>query len=79
MSAEIIIFPGVCRPNPVNRIGLERTALVERYTGGIKCAVCGDQIPPSRLKAKPNATRCVDCQFWEELKGWGSKRFEGDR
>ena len=26
------------------------------------CAICGDEIPPARIKALPSATRCVNCQ-----------------
>ena len=26
------------------------------------CTDCGHQIPPKRLRARPNATRCCECQ-----------------
>jgi phage/conjugal plasmid C-4 type zinc finger TraR family protein len=33
------------------------------------CADCGEAIPKKRLKANPQATRCVECQKKYERKG----------
>ncbi len=30
--------------------------------GRVICADCGAPIPAGRLRARPDATRCVDCQ-----------------
>lgn len=30
------------------------------------CLDCGDEIPPLRLQARPEAVRCAECQgYWE--------------
>jgi hypothetical protein len=68
-------------PNRVpisNHRGSPRDA-VHRYTGGFKCSDCGEQITPSRLRAKPNATRCVDCQMDAESHGWSAKQCKNPR
>ena len=43
--------------------GVVRDALERVKSGryGI-CEVCGRRIDPERLKARPEATRCIDCQ-----------------
>ena len=33
------------------------------------CNECGERIPRPRLEAFPLATRCVDCESWEEKYG----------
>jgi phage/conjugal plasmid C-4 type zinc finger TraR family protein len=33
------------------------------------CEDCGNPIPPGRIAALPYCTRCVDCQWADELKG----------
>ena len=48
------------------RIKEARRALADGTYG--TCWVCKRQIPPERLKAVPEAVRCLDCQ----------RRFEGD-
>ncbi len=42
----------------------------QRVAGQVLCIDCGKSIEPRRLKAKPNAARCVDCQSaWEVRNG----------
>ncbi|SEQ24361.1 transcriptional regulator, TraR/DksA family [Amphritea atlantica] len=36
--------------------------------GVVICISCGVDIQPARLKAKPNAARCIHCQQIEEQK-----------
>ncbi len=36
--------------------------------GVVYCIDCGNDIPAARLKAKPNAARCVTCQGYQDLK-----------
>jgi DnaK suppressor protein len=51
-------------------------ALREHFAGRSKgqeervmdCIDCGDEIAPARLKALPNAVRCLDCQEIKERK-----------
>jgi DnaK suppressor protein len=51
-------------------------ALREHFAGRVKdqeervmdCIDCGDEIAPARLKALPNAVRCLDCQEIKERK-----------
>ena len=51
-------------------------ALREHFAGRSKgqeervsdCIDCGDPIDPRRLEAKPDVTRCKDCQEKEERK-----------
>jgi len=40
----------------------EALRCMDRGTYGI-CVNCGRQIPEARLHAKPEATRCVECQL----------------
>ena len=40
-----------------------------RGSGGI-CEDCGEPIPKKRLKANPQATRCVTCQALAERNGF---------
>ena len=50
------------------RIAEARKALAAGTYG--KCADCGQQIPPARLAAVPEAVRCLDCQrHFEGLHG----------
>jgi DnaK suppressor protein len=42
---------------------LERARVVH---GVAYCVDCGLDIPPERLKAKPDAVRCVECQGKKE-------------
>lgn len=32
------------------------------FTGGRRCDECDEQIPPRRLRAQPDAARCVACE-----------------
>jgi len=83
---EVFIFP-VPEPSTsdelheVHEVPIygQRRVAVERFTGGIKCEECGEQIPPSRLKVKPNATRCIDCQCGAEHDGWSAKQHRDPR
>lgn len=34
------------------------------------CSDCGEPIPAKRLKANPQATRCVECQVLAERRGF---------
>ena len=36
--------------------------------GVVLCVECGYQIQAARLKAKPNAARCIDCQTIHEAR-----------
>lgn len=36
--------------------------------GVVYCIDCGIEVQPERLKIKPNAARCIDCQKKHELK-----------
>ena len=36
------------------------------FTGGQCCQECGEQIDPKRLKAQPDARKCIDCQLERE-------------
>ncbi|MFA6290216.1 MAG: TraR/DksA family transcriptional regulator [Victivallales bacterium] len=36
----------------------------------IDCADCNEPIPAKRLKANPQATRCVECQTLAEKRGF---------
>ncbi|CAA0129560.1 Uncharacterised protein [Starkeya nomas] len=44
-----------------------------RGSGRENCVVCGDPIGAARLKAVPNAVRCISCQSgrerWDRLRG----------
>jgi DnaK suppressor protein len=40
---------------------LAALARIDENTYG-RCIVCGQQIPEGRLEARPDASRCVDCQ-----------------
>jgi RNA polymerase-binding transcription factor DksA len=40
--------------------------MIRRGTYGV-CEVCGEQIPPGRLEAVPEATRCVPCAERESV------------
>lgn len=51
----------------------ERLRYLERSAAAIEnrphnlCADCGEEIPPARLAARPDALRCAPCQEdWEE-------------
>lgn len=35
---------------------------VVTFTGGRRCVDCDEQISPLRLRAKPDARTCVNCQ-----------------
>ena len=39
-----------------------------KFRGGRLCEDCGEQIPPKRIQAKPNAKKCRDCQTDGELR-----------
>jgi len=37
------------------------------YVGGVRCCLdCGEPIPPERIRANPQASRCVACQAGRE-------------
>ncbi|WP_240673061.1 TraR/DksA C4-type zinc finger protein [Vibrio parahaemolyticus] len=38
----------------------------EDQDGNRYCLSCGATIPPKRIKAQPNAVRCVSCQSRKE-------------
>ena len=88
-KGEVIAFPNfAARPRDYHvgdltveesRLPISARQTVERYTGGLKCEDCGDQILPSRLRAKPNATRCIDCQLEAERNGWSTKQYKNPR
>jgi phage/conjugal plasmid C-4 type zinc finger TraR family protein len=42
--------------------GIARVRSARAGHGRDSCMMCGDDIPPARRRAVPNATRCVDCQ-----------------
>jgi hypothetical protein len=37
------------------------------FTGGKRCIECGEQIPPKRVMAVPNARKCAPCQTQREV------------
>jgi len=41
-----------------------------RRPSRIKCETCDEPIPAKRLKANPQATRCVECQTLAEKRGF---------
>ena len=47
---------------------------IEAGTYGV-CEMCGEPIPPARLKALPSATLCVECKSHEEQTQGPSQRF----
>lgn len=56
---------------------LEEREAASHTEAGLKgiCKECGDPIEPARLKAKPNAVRCVLCQEEHESKQGAGFRF----
>lgn len=40
------------------------------HPASAECADCGEPIPNKRLKANPQATRCITCQTLAERKGF---------
>lgn len=36
--------------------------------GPIECEDCGTEIPAARLAAQPDATRCIECQRYFEIR-----------
>jgi len=40
------------------------------WTPHTNCADCGEPIPKNRLKANPQATRCITCQALAERRGF---------
>ena len=56
------------------RLTRVRSALqrFENGTYGV-CAACGGDIAPDRLKAKPEALFCIECEKRREAEGGGSK------
>jgi DnaK suppressor protein len=39
-------------------------------SGVVLCIDCDDEVQPERLRAKPNAARCIHCQsIWERKHG----------
>ena len=57
------------------RVSLDKHFSQQPNTGAIRvlrptnCADCGEPIPAKRLKANPQATRCVECQTEYERTG----------
>jgi DnaK suppressor protein len=37
-----------------------------RVDKSVRCVACGDAIQPERLRARPDAARCIDCQIDHE-------------
>lgn len=57
-------------------IALDRARLVKPepeqlvVDGVVYCIDCDDEVQPERLRAKPNAARCIHCQsIWERKHG----------